>query len=128
MGKLFELSLHTKVEFTTKGKLLGHIAQGILFLEQLCREIPDFPEDVKTELAHIILSHHGNLEFGSPVVPKTLEALVIHYIDDLDAKLWSFWHHIRSSPEEENVWKGYHKEMRREIYYREQRGDEGEGG
>ncbi|MEM4409037.1 MAG: 3'-5' exoribonuclease YhaM family protein [bacterium JZ-2024 1] len=128
VGKLFELSLHTKIEFTTEGKLLGHIAQGVLFLEQLCREIPDFPESLKTELAHIILSHHGNLEFGSPVLPKTLEALVIHYIDDLDAKLWSFWHHIRSSPDEESVWKGYHKEMRREIYYHQERGDEGEAG
>ncbi len=128
VGKLFEMSIEAKIEFTSEGKLLGHIAQGLLFFEEKCNEIPDFPKDVKMKLQHIILSHHGSLEFGSPVVPKTLESIVVHYLDDLDAKVWAFWHHIQQSPAEQGFWRGFHREMKREIYFDGNRGGEDESG
>ncbi len=87
IGKLWELSYDRDFNYTTEGRLLGHIAIEYEFIADKIKEIPDFPEDYKLHLQHIILSHHGELEFGSPKRPKTPEALLVATLDNLDAKL-----------------------------------------
>jgi 3'-5' exoribonuclease len=78
--------------------------------------IPDFPEQTAMELRHLILSHHGVLEYGSPKRPKTLEALIVHYMDDLDAKVNAFQEYIRDARDEESDWTPYHRLFDRYIY------------
>ena len=87
IGKLWELSYQREFNYTTEGRLLGHIAIEYEFVTDKIKEIPDFPEDYKLHIQHIILSHHGELEFGSPKRPKTPEALLVATIDNLDAKM-----------------------------------------
>lgn len=86
-GKIFELSVDHAIEYTDEGRLLGHIAMGSAWLERRCDEIEGFPPRLKTLLLHLVLSHHGKLEFGSPKQPLFPEALALHYIDDLDSRL-----------------------------------------
>ncbi|MFN3535101.1 MAG: HD domain-containing protein, partial [Desulfatiglandales bacterium] len=88
VGKVRELKWRPySIDYTDEGRLIGHIVLGIQILGDLLKKIPDFPETLHTTLQHIILSHHGQLEFGSPKRPKTLEAVALNLIDDLDAKL-----------------------------------------
>ena len=69
------------------GQLLGHITLGIAMIEKKLAGLPDFPADLRILVEHIVLSHHGKLEFGSPKVPMIPEAVMFHYLDDLDAKM-----------------------------------------
>lgn len=117
IGKLEELEITVKVDYTTRGRLLGHIFEGCRMFLEKAAAIPDFPDDVKLKLLHIILSHHGSLEFGSPVLPQTLEAIVVHKIDELDAKYGSFKHHIQNQMEEGSAWTKYHKLLERFLYF-----------
>jgi 3'-5' exoribonuclease len=87
IGKLRELSWRTGFDYTVDGQLLGHITIGIGIVTRKIDAIPDFPPRLKTLVLHMILSHHGHLEFGSPKLPMIPEALVLHYLDDMDAKL-----------------------------------------
>lgn len=89
IGKIDELSYKTGLRYTTRGQLLGHIAIGFEMVSQKIATIPDFPAELRDQLAHIILSHHGELQFGSPKEPMFPEALVVHYLDNLDSKLAS---------------------------------------
>ncbi|MCS7214941.1 MAG: HD domain-containing protein [Thermodesulfovibrio sp.] len=86
IGKTKELSGNITVEYTTEGELLGHITLGILMLEEKISLFDEFPQELGLHLKHIILSHHGKLEYGSPVVPKTPEAIVVSTLEGLDAK------------------------------------------
>ena len=86
-GKIFELSAERSIEYTDEGRLLGHIAMGSAWLERRCDAIKGFPPRLKILLLHLVLSHHGKLEFGSPKEPLFPEALALHYIDDLDSRL-----------------------------------------
>jgi 3'-5' exoribonuclease len=74
-------------EYTVEGTLLGHIQMGMELVENTIDKLPDFPPRLKTLVLHMILSHHGKLEFGSPKLPMIPEALVLNFIDDLDAKM-----------------------------------------
>ncbi len=87
IGKMDELSVTNHINYSDKGRLLGHITLGSEMLECSIREMPDFPEELALRLKHMILSHHGNLEHGSPVVPMTVEAMLLHYLDNLDAQI-----------------------------------------
>ncbi|MCK4548856.1 MAG: HD domain-containing protein, partial [Candidatus Krumholzibacteria bacterium] len=87
IGKMDELSVTNHINYSDKGRLLGHITLGYEMLECLIREMQDFPEELAMRLKHMILSHHGNLEHGSPVVPMTVEAMLLHYLDNLDAQI-----------------------------------------
>ena len=86
-GKILEYEVAGDLRYTLDGKFIGHIARGVSIVEDWIRLIPGFPERLALELLHIILSHHGQLELGSPKAPVTAEALVVHNADDLDAKL-----------------------------------------
>jgi 3'-5' exoribonuclease len=87
IGKIQELSWEVGFEYTTEGILLGHIQMGASLAEKTMDAIPEFPPRLKTLVVHVILSHHGKLEFGSPKLPMIPEALVLNFLDDLDAKM-----------------------------------------
>jgi 3'-5' exoribonuclease len=87
LGKLHELRWGTSFDYTLEGQLLGHITIGIGMVEKKLAAMPDFPENLRVLVEHIILSHHGKYEFGSPKLPMIPEALLLHYLDDLDAKM-----------------------------------------
>jgi 3'-5' exoribonuclease len=94
----------TVVDYTTPGKLLGHIYQGAELLWEKLRAIPNFPETLRTHLMHCLLAHHGELENGSPVVPKTLEAFVLHLIDNLDSQTAALVRITRELRDEGKEW------------------------
>jgi 3'-5' exoribonuclease len=87
IGKVHELSWEIGFEYTVEGSLLGHIQMGTALTERTIDSLPNFPPRLKTLVLHMILSHHGKLEFGSPKLPMTPEALALSFIDDLDAKM-----------------------------------------
>jgi 3'-5' exoribonuclease len=87
IGKLRELRWGTSFDYTLEGQLLGHITIGIGMIEEKIAAIPDFPAAKRILVEHLVLSHHGKYEFGSPKLPMTAEAIVLHYLDDLDAKM-----------------------------------------
>jgi 3'-5' exoribonuclease len=87
IGKVRELSWEIGFEYTIEGTLLGHIQMGVALAEKAIDSLPDFPPKLKTLVLHMILSHHGKLEFGSPKLPMIPEALVLNFLDDLDAKM-----------------------------------------
>ena len=87
IGKLHELRWGASFSYTVEGQLLGHISIGACMIDEKLTLLPKFPPRLRTLLLHIVLSHHGRLEFGSPKVPMTAEALLFHYLDDLEAKM-----------------------------------------
>jgi len=87
VGKVRELSWGVGFEYTIEGTLLGHIQMGMELVEKTIDTLPNFPSRLKTLVLHMILSHHGKLEFGSPKLPMIPEALVLNFLDDLDAKM-----------------------------------------
>lgn len=87
IGKIYELTFERGTEYSKEGQLVGHHVLGCELVDRITAGIPDFPRDLKIEVKHLILAHHGKLEYGSPKVPHTLEALLVHYIDDLDSKV-----------------------------------------
>jgi 3'-5' exoribonuclease len=87
IGKLQELSWRRSFEYTLEGQLLGHIQMGFSLVERHIATLPSFPPRLRQLVLHMILSHHGKLEFGSPKLPMFPEAVVLSFLDDLDAKM-----------------------------------------
>lgn len=87
IGKLQELCWGTNFDYTLSGQMLGHITLGIAMIEKKLAVLVDFPPELRILVEHLVLSHHGKLEFGSPKLPMIPEAIVLHYLDDLDAKM-----------------------------------------
>ena len=87
IGKIDELNFELNIEYSDKGRLLGHIVLGVLMVEEKLKILKDFPSELALLLRHLILSHHGEFDFGSPKRPKFLEAFALHLIDDMDAKI-----------------------------------------
>lgn len=87
IGKVRELAWDVAFEYTIEGTLLGHIQMGTELVEKTIDRLPGFPSRLRTLVVHMILSHHGKLEFGSPKLPMIPEALVLNFLDDLDAKM-----------------------------------------
>ncbi|MBW1888700.1 MAG: CRISPR-associated endonuclease Cas3'' [Deltaproteobacteria bacterium] len=87
IGKIKELRYHTQIDYTDEGRLLGHLMLGVAMVDEKLPRLKNFPQELAICLKHLILSHHGQYEFGSPKRPKFLEAFAIHLADDLDAKM-----------------------------------------
>jgi 3'-5' exoribonuclease len=87
IGKIEELSYERSFGYTTRGRLLGHIAIGAALVRKKVESMLNFPEDLAMLVEHLLLSHHGTHEFGSPSIPQFREAVVLHYLDDLDSKM-----------------------------------------
>ena len=87
IGKLTELSWGTSFDYTLEGQMLGHITIGVAQIDRKIAEIEGFPPALRILVEHLVLSHHGRYEFGSPKLPMIPEAVLLHYIDDMDAKM-----------------------------------------
>jgi 3'-5' exoribonuclease len=114
IGKIEEYDMGPVIKMNNTGKLIGHIVIAFNWIEQKISQISDFPDALRQRLLHIILSHHGFLEYGSPKEPKTLEAFVVYHADHLDADINGFNTIISESPEEEE-WSSYAKNFERSI-------------
>ena len=93
IGKLEELSEQIGAEHTPKGRMIGHIVLGMQYIEEQAQQIATLDKELLADLLHIILAHHGTKEFGSPVCPATIEALLVHQADTAEAKLTGFLDH-----------------------------------
>ena len=114
VGKTAELSYARSFGYTDAGNLLGHISMEAQWIHRAADRIPGFPEELRMQLLHIVLSHHGKLEYGSPVLPKTPEALLVHYLDDLDGKLEVMFRALRE--EGTSAWSAYDRALERMVY------------
>jgi 3'-5' exoribonuclease len=94
IGKLEELTEAATPGYTREGNLLGHITLGVMMVRDACARIPDFPPDVRVRLEHLIVSHHGSRQMGSPVEPMTVEAFILSAADDLDARIFQVRQHL----------------------------------
>jgi 3'-5' exoribonuclease len=107
IGKIYELSYDRGFGYSPEGQLVGHIAIGIRMLSDKLRAFPEFPVELRNLVEHMILSHHGLLEFGSPKVPIFPEALLLHYIDDMDSKMECMRALLVKEPQSEGFFTGY---------------------
>jgi 3'-5' exoribonuclease len=115
IGKLQELDYDLATTYSRDGRLLGHIVLGAGVVRDAAAAIEGFPPALLTEIQHLILSHHGCLEYGSPVVPMTIEALILSFVDDLDAKINMARQAIRDDTGE-GEFTGYHKRLDRVFW------------
>jgi 3'-5' exoribonuclease len=115
LGKLEELSYQVAIDYSVEGNLVGHIVIGVGLLREHVRELPDFPRDLAVQLEHLILSHHGAKDLGSPVVPMTVEAFILAATDDLDAKLHQVRRHV-ADDDGTGPFTSYHRYLERVLY------------
>ena len=123
LGKVQELEVSNRIDYSDCGRLIGHIVLGVELLDARMREIEGFPADLALKLKHMVLSHHGSLEHGSPVVPMTIEAILLHYIDNLDAQARGTLLVLDKETAHFGKWTEYVKLLDRFIY----RGDHSRG-
>lgn len=109
IGKVYEISEFPENDYTDSGQLLGHIVMGSELIGNAIRTIDGFPASLARELKHCILAHHGEFEFGSPKKPALIEALALHYADDLDAKLETFKEALDAPGAQAGEWLGFHR-------------------
>ncbi|MGH7223114.1 MAG: 3'-5' exoribonuclease YhaM family protein [Gemmataceae bacterium] len=120
IGKVRELSYDRAFSYSDEGQLIGHLVLGVEMLGEYVRCVPDltgepFPAELLLRLKHLIVSHHGALEFGSPTLPMTPEAIALHYLDNLDAKIHSFTRDIRED-RGPSLWTPYSQAMQRRLF------------
>ena len=115
IGKIYELSYARTFDYTDEGRLLGHITIGVELVDSKINAIADFPRRLGVLLKHMLVSHHGHLEFGSPKRPKTLEAMALYFLDDFDAKMNSMQSLIKSEAGTGD-WTDYQRALERYIY------------
>jgi 3'-5' exoribonuclease len=120
VGKVRELSYDRAFSYTDEGQLIGHLVIGVEMLTEQVRRVPDltgepFPAELLLRLKHLIVSHHGALEFGSPTLPMTPEAIALHYLDNLDAKVHSFTRDIRAD-RGPTSWTPYSQATQRRLF------------
>jgi len=115
IGKIRELTVGLPRDYTTEGRLLGHIFLGLLMLEERLSRMGGFPEDLTLHLRHMILSHHGQPEHGSPIRPLTPEAFVLHLIEGSDAAINHLYLHLRGL-EKDQIWSPYDRFLKAELY------------
>jgi 3'-5' exoribonuclease len=116
LGKIDELSYRRSFDYSDEGRLLGHIILGIERVQDKIHQLPDFPKDLSTLLKHLLLSHHGQYSWGSPKRPMTLEAVMLHYLDDMDAKINGIQQFLRKEVPEGSRWSAYHR-MFEQFFY-----------
>jgi len=116
LGKVDELSYHRSFDYSDEGRLLGHILLGIERLEEKIRQLPNFPKDLSMLLKHFLLSHHGQYIWGSPKRPMTLEAVMLHFLDDMDAKINGIQQFIKKQVPDGARWSAYHRIFEQYFY------------
>ena len=114
IGKLEELEYDRSTRYTRDGNLVGHVTLGTMMVRAAMAAIPEFPDVVRTQIEHLIVSHHGHKEFGAPVEPMTIEAMILSAADDLDAKI----NQVRQALAEdgEGEFTAYHSRLGRVLW------------
>jgi 3'-5' exoribonuclease len=114
IGKVYEFSFDRALEYTDAGQLLGHLVMEVELVDRKIATIPEFPAELALLVKHLLVSHHGAYEFGSPKLPQTLEAVILHSLDDLDGKIQA----IQNLPEKEpgSKWTAFHRAYGRSFY------------
>jgi len=115
IGKVREFNYKYSIDYSDEGRLLSHVVIGIMMLDEKIQELEDFPQDQAVLLRHMIVSHHGTREFGSPEPPKTIEAVLLNYIDEIDAKVNGIRDFIATEDPNES-WTSYHRLLGRHFY------------
>src|ERR1700726_1508430 len=115
IGKIHELAYNRSFSYTTRGQLLGHMIIELEMLQAKLALVPDFPPELKTLLEHLVISHHGQYEFGSPKLPMFPEALMLHYLDDLDSKMEAMRAHFEREASSEGAWTSYNPSLGRSL-------------
>jgi 3'-5' exoribonuclease len=115
IGKIHELTHNRSFSYTTRGQLLGHMIIELEMLQAKLDRLPGFPDEMKTLIEHMIISHHGEYEFGSPKLPMFPEALMLHYLDDLDSKMQSVYTHFEREAFTEGPWTSYNASLGRPL-------------
>jgi 3'-5' exoribonuclease len=121
VGKVDELSYDRSFAYTDEGQLIGHLVMGVeLLREKVERTVEltgeSFPPELLLRLKHMIVSHHGSYEFGSPKLPMTLEAVALHYLDNLDAKIHTYSREIRDDPSRDSAWTPFQQSLGRRLF------------
>src|SRR6202167_2348782 len=115
IGKIHELTYNRSFSYSTRGQLLGHMIIELEMLQAKLALMPDFPSELKILLEHLIISHHGEYEFGSPKLPMFPEALLLHYMDDLDSKMEAMRAHFERETDLESPWTSYNASLGRPL-------------
>jgi len=131
IGKIRELTYERDLAYSDEGQLLGHLVIGVSLLDDKIREAEKlagepFPEELRLRLQHMILSHHGEYEYGSPKLPMTLEAIALHYLDNLDSKIHSIGGLMREDANDDSPWTPYQAALGRKLF-KGRRSDEAGG-
>jgi 3'-5' exoribonuclease len=121
IGKVRELTYDKAFAYTDEGQLIGHLVIGVEMLNEKVAQVPDltgepFPRELLLRLKHLILSHHGSYEFGSPKLPMTPEAIALHHLDNFDAKVHSFTRDIREDRNETSAWTPFNQSLQRRLF------------
>lgn len=114
VGKTLEYRYEAAIEHTWDGRLLGHIVRGYDMVRERIAGIDGFPEELARMLLHIVLAHHGEMEFGSPKTPKFVEAFLVHFLDNLDARAAMFREAVERN--QDAKWTDYHQFLETNIY------------
>ena len=114
IGKVYEFTFDRALDYTDAGQLLGHLVMEVEMVTKKIDMIPEFPADLALLVKHMLVSHHGAYEFGSPKLPQTLEAVILHSLDDLDGKIQA----IQNMPEKEpgSKWTAFHRAYGRSFF------------
>jgi len=115
IGKIHELSYSRSFGYTDRGQLLGHMIIELEMLQAKLKPLPDFPDSLKTLVEHLIISHHGQYDFGSPKLPMFPEALLLHYLDDLDSKIEAMRSQFERGAEADSAWTAYNPSLGRPL-------------
>jgi 3'-5' exoribonuclease len=115
LGKIRELGYARSFGYTTEGQLLGHMQIALRLVAEKLPGLPDFPPKLRNLVEHMILSHHGQLEFGSPKVPVFAEALMLHHLDNLDSKMETLRATLERDRASAGEWTGYNAALERSL-------------
>ena len=116
LGKIYELEGELSYEYSDEGRFLGHVVLTDRLLTDIIAQLPDFPEHLANILTHTVLSHHGQREWGAPILPATPEACALHYADNLDARVQGFQQIIDRERDQPGRWSRYHPYFERSIF------------
>lgn len=125
IGKVYEFTFDRAIDYTDEGQLLGHLVMEVELVHKKIAGIPDFPPELAMLVKHMLVSHHGAYEYGSPKLPQTLEAVILHALDDLDGKIQA----IQNMPEKEpgSRWTAFHRPYGRSFFKANSQRDESGG-
>ncbi len=118
LGKIWELETENSIEYSDDGRLIGHLTLETLHVDRVIGELENFPTELRRQLLHILLSHHGEYAYGSPRRPKTPEAMLIHMVDNLDARLSAMFESIDQDGDSDQAWSAFSRMLERNVYRR----------